>query len=561
MNETASEVEYDVIVVGAGFGGLYGLHRVRELGLSVAVLEAGLEVGGTWYWNRYPGARCDIQSLEYSYSFSDELQQEWQWSERYAAQPEIERYLNHVADRFDLRRDIQFGKRVDSAQYNEPAARWQIHCEDGTTYSARYCMMAVGGYSTPVKPTIDGVDDFAGEIFHTALWPAHEVSFDGKRVGVIGTGSSGMQVTTAVGTKPVEHLYVFQRTPNFCVPARNGPMDPDFEASYKHEYASHRAAARESSFGTEFPVGTKKTLELTEEEFEEQMRIAWEYGGPAVLSAFPDFIVDEAANERVAEYLRRRIRERVDDPKVAELLCPKTHYVGARRLLVEDGFLETFNEPNVTLVDVASAPIVKITPSSVVTADREYELDTLILATGFDSGWGAMVRIDPTGRGGASLRDHWAAGPRTLLGLMTSRFPNMFILYGPGSPGIRSQGALMAELQVDWIVDAIRFAESNGVKALEPGDAAETAWTAHVADVAASTLHVRNDTQYVGANIPGKPRVYAAYLGGVGHYRRVCASTAESRYEMFDQTANDGTTVVASPWEPPDRGSTKAGAL
>jgi cation diffusion facilitator CzcD-associated flavoprotein CzcO len=541
---------FDAVVIGAGFGGLYALYRLRKEGLRVVVIEAGEGIGGTWFWNRYPGARCDVPSLEYSYAFSDELQQEWRWSERYAAQPEIERYINHVADRFDLRRDIVLGRRVVRTEFDAAASQWALTTDDGLTVTATFCVAAVGGYSTPIVPDIEGLDDFEGELYYSHHWPNEEVSYAGKRIGVVGTGSSGMQTVTEVARQPVEHLYVFQRTPNYCVPANNGPMDPAFEAEWKRNYAHHREVSRNSSFGVGYPVGEGRTMDLSDEQFLDRIATAWDFGGPAVLSAFPDFLVDEDANERVAEFFRSQVRRRVDDPVVAELLCAKTHYIGARRLLVEEGYYESFNQPNVTLVDVAASPIERLTTHSLVTKDAEYELDMIVLATGFDSGSGTMLRLNPIGRGGVELKSHWATGPNTLLGMMMSGFPNLFMIWGPGSPGIRSQGALMAEIQSDWVADAIVFIRARDLVTVEPIASAEEGWSEHVADVAHSSLTMKNETQYVGANVPGKPRVYTAYLGGVGFYQRFSKQIADEGYPGFrfggaDGHVEDGPVFVA----------------
>jgi cyclohexanone monooxygenase len=538
-------LNFDAVVVGAGWAGMYMLIRLRELGLSARVFEAGSGVGGTWYWNRYPGARCDVPSLDYSYSFSEELQQEWQWSERYAAQEEIERYANHVADRFDLRRDIQLQTRVESASYDEPSRRWTIRTDKGDLVSARYCIMATGGYSIPIKPDIPGVDTFAGEMYYTSRWPKTPVDFAGKRIGVIGTGSSGMQTATAVATEGVDHLYVFQRTPNYAVPARNHPLDLEFQREFKQRYDDHRRRARQSNFGIPFPQGDRSATAYSDEEFQKRMQEVWEPGGSAILAAFTDILVNEDSNRRVSEYLRSTIRKRVNDPVVAEKLCAKTHFLGSRRLLVEDTYFEIFNEPNVTLVDVSESPIVEISPNGLRTAEAEYELDMLILATGFDSGTGALLQVDIRGRDGQQIKDTWAAGPQTYLGVMIHGYPNLFSIAGPGSPSIRSQVILSIEQHVDWITDLLAHAERNNIVEIEATAEAEDAWTAHVADVAASTLTIRDRTQYVGANIPGKPRVYLAYLGGVGRYRKICDTVRSHGYEGLEFRSASGASFCS----------------
>jgi cyclohexanone monooxygenase len=543
----------DAVVVGAGWAGMYMLIRLRELGLSVRVFETAGGVGGTWYWNRYPGARCDVPSLDYSYSFSEELQQEWQWSERYAKQVEIERYANHVADRFDLRRDIQFGTTVMSAVYDESSYRWSVLTDKGDVVSAKYCILATGGYSIPIEPSIPGLNSFEGELYYTARWPIAQVDFAGRKIGIIGTGSSGVQTASAVGEEPVGHLYVFQRTPNFAVPARNCPLDSEFQREFKKKYADHRRRARQSSFGIPFPVGDRSATAYSDEEFETRMGIVWRAGGPEILTAFTDILVNEESNRRVSAFLRDKIRNRVNDPGTAEKLCASTHFLGARRLVVETTYFDLFNKPNVTLVDVKESPIVEITQSGVRTADAEYRLDILILATGFDSGTGAMLQIDLRGTKGTELSKSWAAGPRTYLGLIVRGYPNLFSVAGPGSPSIRSQVILSIEQHVEWIGDLIRYAEERDVQAIEPTAEAEEEWTQHVADVAAATLVTRNETQYSGANIAGKPRVYLAYLGGVGRYRGICDTVRSHGYEGFEMLSADGATLSSgSHWPRPE---------
>ena len=543
----ADAIQLDVAIVGAGWAGMYMLHRVRQLGLSVRVFEAGSDVGGTWYWNRYPGARCDVPSLDYSYSFSPELQQEWEWTERYAAQPEIERYAHHVAERFDLRRDIQFDTKIVSAQFDEESRRWELHTDEGQVVSAHYFILATGGYSVPIKPNIPGVDSFAGEMYYTARWPREKVDFAGKRVGIIGTGSSGMQTATVVAREGVEHLYVFQRTPNYAVPARNHPLDAEYQRRFKETYEDHRRRARASSFGIPFPLGDRPAIDYSDEEFEKKMQEVWEPGGSAILAAFTDLLVNEDSNRRVSAFLRETIRTRVDDPEVAEKLGAKTHFLGSRRLLVEDTYFEIYNQANVSLVDVKEAPITEITPSGVRTADSEYELDVLILATGFDSGTGALLQIDIHGRHDRVLREHWAAGPRTYLGIMMHGFPNMFAIAGAGSPSIRSQVILSIEQHVDWISDLLAHTQEYEIATIEPTAEAEEAWTDHVAQVAASTLTIRDETQYVGANIPGKPRVYVAYLGGVSRYRAFCDEVRNRGYEGVVFTTSHGARFCSDP--------------
>jgi cation diffusion facilitator CzcD-associated flavoprotein CzcO len=553
--------EVDAVVVGAGFAGMHMLCRLRELGLTSVVVEAGSGVGGTWYWNRYPGARCDIPSLDYSYSFSDELQQEWVWSERYAAQPEIERYANHVADRFDLRKDIVFDTTVVAARFERSTWRWMVETDGPRSFSARFLIMATGGYSVPVAPDLGGIEDFEGELYYTARWPKQAPDLKGKRVGILGTGSSGMQTATAVARQNVEHLYVFQRTPNFAAPAQNRPLSDEYQQEFKKHYSAHRAAARYTRTGITYPPTTDRSaLDYTDAEFDELMEMAFEEGGGAVLSLFPDLLTNEAANERVADYMRRTIRARVADPALAEKLAPTTHFVGARRLLVEIDYFEIFNQSNVSLVDLKESPLERISAGGLVTTQAEYPLDVLILATGFDSGTGAMLRVAMSGSSGLCLAEHWGCGPRTYLGLMVHGFPNMFMIAAAGSPSIRSHMMVSIEQHVDWITELLRHALELGADSVEPTRECEAAWTEHVADVASSTLFTRNDTQYWGTNVPGKPRVYTSYLGGVGGYRQICDAVRAGGYAGFvlssrDRVLSDSAWVAGEePWNTADLG-------
>jgi cyclohexanone monooxygenase len=522
----------DAVVVGAGWAGMYMLYRLRELGLSVRLFDAGSGPGGTWCWNRYPGARCDSPSLDNSYSFSEELQQEWVWTEKFAAQPEIERYANHVADRFGLRPQMQFETKVTALQYDEAARTWTVDTDRGDCLRARFCFMATGGYSTRVKPHLPGLDSFAGEMYFTSQWPREPVSFAGKRIGVIGTGSSGVQTVTAIGDEDLfHHLYVFQRTPNFHLPNRNGPLDPQVDRQFKKTYAAYRERARRSGFGIAAEVGTRLTMDHSDEEFLRTMDAAWARGGFHPLVAFPDISSNPLANERVAEYMRNDIRRRVKNPAVAELLCLKGWHVGARRVVQENGYFEHLNKPNVTLVDVKGAPIEAITAYGIRTRAGFYELDMLVLATGFDSGTGAMLQVSCVGAGGKSFAEKWQAGPVSYLGLMAHGFPNLFLLAGPGSPSIRSHVIVSCEQHVEWLADLVRHMRDDDLDTVECTPEAEAEWTKHVADVAATSLMATGDTQYVGFNIPGKPRVYLAYLGGVGTYRQICDRVRDNGYQ------------------------------
>ena len=421
----------DVVVIGAGFAGLLMLHRLRAMGCSARVYEAAADVGGVWYWNRYPGARCDVESLQYSYSFSPELEQEWVWTEKYAGQPEILRYIQHVADRFDLRRDITFNTRVSSASFEEAAQRWQVNTETGERISARFCVMASGALSIPRLPDIPGIETFAGKVYHTGAWPHQGVDFGGRRVGVIGTGSSGIQVIPAIA-RQAAHLVVFQRTANFSIPAWNGPLPDDVQQAWKAHYRDHRARARE--LGTLYEFSSKAASQVDPQERSREYQRRWDKGGVNFVHAFNDLMVDKRSNDSIAEFVRARIRDVVQDPAVAEALSPIDHPLGSKRICVDTGYYETYNRANVQLVDLKKTPIREVTATTVRTREAVYELDALVCATGYDALTGAVLQIDIRGRDGQSLRDKWAAGPRTYLGLMTSGFPNMFIITGAGSP-------------------------------------------------------------------------------------------------------------------------------
>jgi cation diffusion facilitator CzcD-associated flavoprotein CzcO len=531
MSEAASGFrDFDAIVVGAGFAGLCMLHRLRGLGLTVRVFEAGDGVGGTWYWNRYPGARCDVESMEYSYQFSEELQQEWSWSERYSPQPEILRYLNHVADRFDLRRDIEFETRVVSATFDEAGGRWTVETDDGKRSSARFYVMATGCLSSTNKPQIDGLADFAGSTHHTGEWPHEGVDFTGKRVGVIGTGSSAIQSIPIIA-REAEHLFVFQRTPNYSIPAHNRPMDPEHERKIKADYAAFRAENAQFGFGLRTHARDVSALEVTPEEREREFEDRWADGGLPFLSSFNDIGSDEEANALAREFLHRKIREIVNDPEVADLLCPDTT-VGCKRLCVDTDYFATFNRPNVTLVDVSSAPIEKITPAGLETAEAAYEFDSLVLATGFDAMTGSILKVDIRGVGGRTLLEKWAEGPRTYLGLGTAGFPNFFTITGPGSPSVLSNMVPSIEQHVNWIADCIAYMGDRGLGRIEATSEAEDAWVAHVNEVADTTLYKTCNSWYLGANVPGKPRVFMPYLG-FPPYVEKCNEVAAKGYEGF----------------------------
>ncbi len=523
---------FDAVIVGAGFAGLYMLHRLRGLGLTARVYEAGAGVGGTWYWNRYPGARCDVESMDYSYSFSDELQQEWRWTERYAAQPEILKYANHVADRFDLRRDIQFETRVTSAVFDEAAGRWTIETDRGDRVAARFCIMATGCLSDAQVPDFKGLETFEGQWYHTGKWPHEGVDFTGRRVGIIGTGSSAIQSIPIIA-RQAAHLFVFQRTPNYSMPAQNAPLDPEYERRVKERYADFRRQARESRVGFVVDRSGDSALAVPEEEREREYEKRWRRGGLGFSAAYSDLLVSQEANDTAAEFFRAKIRAIVRDPAVAELLCPKTYPLGTKRLCVDTGYYATFNRDNVTLVDVSRVPIEAITPTGVRTGDAEYAVDALVFATGFDAMTGALLNIDIRGRAGRPLREMWAEGPRTYLGIAVAGFPNLFMITGPGSPSVLSNMIVSIEQHVDWIADCLTYLDRHGHATIEPTADAQEAWVRHVNEVGHMTLYPLAPSWYMGANIPGKPRIFMPYIGGVGVYRQTCDEVAAKGYEGF----------------------------
>jgi cyclohexanone monooxygenase len=507
------------------------LHRLRGLGMSAQVFEAGDGIGGTWYWNRYPGARCDVESMEYSYQFSEALQQEWEWSERYAAQPEILRYANHVADRFDLRRDIEFNARIKSAAFDEAAGRWVVATADGRRTAGTFCIMATGCLSAPNRPKFEGLERFAGATYHTGTWPHAGVDFTGQRVAVIGTGSSAVQSIPIVA-RQASALTVFQRTPNYAVPAHNKPLDPDYVRRVKADYAGLRQRAKQTMTGIDFDYSDKLALETPPEEREREFERRWQRGGLSFLGAYMDLMVDEEANDIVAEFVRNKIRKAVADPAVAELLAPR-NTIGCKRLCVDIGYYETYNSPHVKLVDVNKSPIEAITPKGVKAAGREYEVDAIVFATGFDAMTGALNRIDIRGRGGLALRDKWSEGPKTYLGVGVAGFPNLFTITGPGSPSVLTNMLPTIEQHVEWIADALKHVRDRGLARIEPKPEAEDEWVAHVGELAGRTLRYTCSSWYLGTNIAGKPRVFMPYIGGFPRYIARCNEVAARGYEGF----------------------------
>jgi cation diffusion facilitator CzcD-associated flavoprotein CzcO len=524
--------DVDVAVVGAGFAGLYMLYRLRGLGLRARVFERGTDVGGTWFWNRYPGARCDIESVDYCYSFSGELLAEWVWTERYATQPEILRYLQHVADRFSLRSDIQLGTSVTSMRYDEPGNRWIVSTDTGEVLSARHCVLAVGNLSSAKRPDFAGLDSFRGDWYHTSQWPAGGVDFAGKRVGIVGTGSTAIQALPQIA-KQADDVYVFQRTPNYSMPARNRPLPREELHAVLREYPGRRRAAERSDSGVPVAPPERSALEVTAEERRRMYEAGWQRGGVNALSyAFTDFFSDERANRTAQDFAREKIRQIVRDPGVAEALCP-AHHIGTKRTCVDIGYFETYNRGNVHLVDVRSAPITGITPGGLTTTAGEYGLDAIVFAIGFDAITGALLEIDIRGRNGLSLAEKWSEGPRTYAGLSVAEFPNLFMITGPGSPSVLSNMVVSIEQHVDWIADCLGHLADAGLDRIEALPCAEDAWGRHVSELADATLYPRASSWYVGANIPGKPRVFMPYVAGCGNYRRECEEIVDRGYQGF----------------------------
>ncbi len=529
----ATGIDADVVIVGAGFAGLYLLHRLRGMGFRATVLETADDVGGTWYWNRYPGARCDIQSIDYSYSFDAELETEWQWSEKYATQPEILRYLEHVADKHDLRRDIRFSTRVDAAAWDDDTTLWRLRTDRGDEITCRFYVMATGCLSLPKTPDIDGTERFGGDVYFTSRWPHHDVDFTGKRVGVIGTGSSGIQSIPLIAQQASE-LTVFQRTPNFSIPAHNGPISPAKRLAIDTDPAAYREAAKWSRGGVPSEVSEVGALQVSDDERRERYERAWEAGELiAILGVFNDLLTNEASNATMSDFIRGKIRSIVHDPATAEILCPTNHPFGTKRPCLDTNYYETFNLPHVTLVDLLSTPIVTITESGAQTSEGSYEFDAIVFATGFDAMTGAIVAVDITGRNGVELVQKWADGPKTYLGLMVEGFPNMFTVTGPGSPSVLSNMAVSIEQHVDWICDCLDHLRKRDLAVIEPTPTAEAAWVQHVNDYGDITLYPRANSWYMGANVPGKPRVFLPYVGGVDTYRRVCDEVVERDFIGF----------------------------
>jgi len=544
--QPATAEAYDVVVVGAGFAGMYMLHRLRKQGLSARVYEQGGDVGGTWYWNRYPGARCDVESMQYSYSFDDELQQQWNWSERYAPQPEILKYASHVADRFNLRSDIQLNTRVDRAEFDESGNRWAVTTSDGKTVTAKHVVLATGCLSNARMPDIKGLGDFKGKVYHTGHWPHEQIDFTGLRVGVIGTGSSGIQSVPVIAEQ-ASYLTVFQRTANFSIPARNAALTEEEREAFRKRYPEIRRFAREEARNgiyTELP--DRGALDDGDNERRTKYESRWSHGGLTFMATYNNLAIDQAANDTAADFVRDKIAEIVEDPETARLLQPNNHPIGSKRICIDTDYFAAFNRPNVTLVDIKSDPIQEILPHAVRTSTKEIEVDALVLATGFDAMTGSVAKIDIRGRNGQTLNQKWAEGPKTYLGLMSAGFPNLFIITGPGSPSVLSNMIVSIEQHVEWITDCIAHMRDRDLVAMEASRDAEDKWVAHVNEVAHTTLYPQANSWYMGANIPGKPQIFMPYIGGVGLYRQICNDVASKGYEGFAMTAAEPLQRAAS---------------
>lgn len=523
--------DFDVIIVGAGLAGLQMLHQVRQIGLNARVYEAGSDIGGTWHWNRYPGARCDVESLEYSYQFSAQLQQEWEWTHRYATQPELLRYINHVADRFDLRDDIQLNTRVSALTYNGQG-HWTVRTDTDQTATAGFVVMATGCLSEANIPQFPGLPEFSGPVYHTGRWPQQPISLSGKRIGVIGTGSSGVQVIPRIAAE-AEQLYVFQRTPAYTLPAGNTPLDPRLQAAIKADYDGFRARNNEVPTAglSRFPTNPTSIFHFSDAERLATLEHCWQRGGPMLLRAYGDVQINTAANELIADFVRNKIRQIVTDPEVAALLSP-TYVIGCKRICLGDGYYETFNRPNVHLVDIASSPITAITRSGVDTATDTYDLDALVFATGYDAITGALLRVDINGRGGQRLTHTWRQGPCTYLGLAVHGFPNLFMMTGPGSPSVLTNMLVAIHQHATWIADCLKYLHDNAIGEIEATYSAQSSWGRHVQALADQTLLTTCGSWYSGANITGKKRTFMP-LVGFPAYARKCAQVAADHYPGF----------------------------
>ena len=522
----------DVVVVGAGFSGLYLLYRLRKAGFSTRVFERGGGVGGTWYWNRYPGARCDVESLQYSYSFDEQLQQDWHWPEKFSAQPDILAYANYVADRFDLKKDIEFNVEVKGSWFDENSNRWKITTNTEEEINSQYFIMATGCISTTQIPNIKGLSDYIGNTFHTGDWPHEEVDFSGQSIAVIGTGSSGIQ-SIPVLAKQAKKLTVFQRTPNYSIPSQNEPMTKKYERSWKDVYSERRKEMRYSAHGSLKDLNDVPALSVDEDQRQELYTKRWAIGGTGFLGSFNDLLTNADANYTAAEYVRQQIKRVVNDKETAEILCPRSYPIGTKRICIDTGYFETYNRENVKLVDISKKPIQRLVADGIVVDDQLHPFDSIIFATGFDAMTGSIFNVDIKGRDGLALKDKWNAGPKTYLGLMSASFPNLFMITGPGSPSVKSNMIMSIEQHVDLVTETLLTMRSKGLSVVEPELEAENKWVDHVQEVANKTLFPQANSWYMGANIPGKPRLFMPYIGGVGAYRQICEEIVANNYRGF----------------------------
>ena len=525
-------VDVDVVVVGAGFSGLYLLYCLRKAGFSTRVFERGGDVGGTWYWNRYPGARCDVESLQYSYSFDEQLQQDWHWPEKFSAQPDILAYANHVADRFNLKKDIEFNIEVKASWFDENLKTWKITTNTGEEINAQYFIMATGCISTTQIPNIKGLSDYVGNTFHTGDWPHEEVDFSGQSIAVIGTGSSGIQ-SIPVLAKQAKKLTVFQRTPNYSIPSQNEPMTKKYERSWKDVYSERRKEMRYSAHGSLKDLNDVPALSVDEDQRQELYTKRWAIGGTGFLGSFNDLLTNADANYTAAEYVRQQIKRVVKDKETAEILCPRSYPIGTKRICIDTGYFETYNRENVKLVDISKKPIQRLVTDGIIVDDQLYPFDSIIFATGFDAMTGSIFNVDIKGRDGLALKEKWNAGPKTYLGLMSASFPNLFMITGPGSPSVKSNMIMSIEQHVDLVIETLLSMRRKGLSVVEPELEAENKWVDHVQEVANKTLFPQANSWYMGANIPGKPRLFMPYIGGVGAYREICEEIVANNYRGF----------------------------
>jgi cation diffusion facilitator CzcD-associated flavoprotein CzcO len=522
----------DVVVVGAGFAGLYAVHHFRKLGFTVQGFEAGSDVGGTWYWNRYPGARCDVESVDYSYSFSEELQQDFDWTERFAAQPEILRYMQHVATRFDLYRSFQFDTRITEAAYDEQALAWRIRDGSGTLASARFLMLATGPLSVPLVPDFPGLDTFQGPVYQTSQWPADGVDFSGQRVAVVGTGSSGVQSIPVIAEQ-CEQLFVLQRTANFSIPAQNRPLTKEYLDEVKASYPERRRLARQDRIGTPYRYRPYGVMDIDEPERAEAFEQAWQRGGTHFTKSFTDIVRNEDSNRYAVDFVHSKIRAILGDSPVAESLLPKSHPLGGKRICADTNYYQTYLRDNVTLIDLQLTPLTEVNATGIRTTAGEFPVDSVVLATGFDALTGSFLAIDVRGAEDRSLRELWAAGPRTYLGVAVNGFPNLFFLSGPGSPSVLANMVATSEQQVDWLGDFLTYLREHEIAGVEAERQPQDNWVDHVNELASHTLFMKAKSWYLGSNVPGKPRIFMPYVGGLDAYRRTCDEIAAADYRGF----------------------------